>query len=84
MNFANVTLVVAGKGKPSADTAQALSGLHISTPSYQPEQPPPQPPRPSRAPVQDENDIEEEDEDDPFADRNAVKTPMVERGEPTW
>lgn len=26
----------------------------------------------------------EEDENDPFADRNAVITPKVERAEPTW
>lgn len=27
---------------------------------------------------------EEEDENDPFADRNAVETPMVEKSEPKW
>lgn len=26
----------------------------------------------------------EEDENDPFADRNAVSTPGVERSEPSW
>ncbi|RFU30195.1 hypothetical protein B7463_g6120, partial [Scytalidium lignicola] len=79
--------LMAGKGKasPSPDVTQAISGLHISTPTYKPEKVPPQPPRPSRAPVEEkEDDIEEEDENDPFADRNAVKTPMVERSEPTW
>lgn len=27
---------------------------------------------------------EDEDENDPFADRNAVITPRVERSEPSW
>ncbi|KAH8904335.1 hypothetical protein BR93DRAFT_984868 [Coniochaeta sp. PMI_546] len=33
---------------------------------------------------EDEDDYEDEDENDPFADRNAVVTPRVERGEPQW
>ena len=40
-----------------------------------------------RAPVEDDSDedeVEEEDENDPFADRNAVVTPKVEREEPKW
>ncbi len=32
----------------------------------------------------EEDDDEDEDENDPFADRNAVVTPGVERGEPRW
>jgi hypothetical protein len=32
----------------------------------------------------EEDDYEDEDENDPFADRNAVTTPKVERGEPRW
>lgn len=32
----------------------------------------------------DESEPEEEDENDPFADRNALATPRVEKGEPTW
>ena len=42
---------------------------------------------PARPPPQDdsdEDDFEDEDENDPFADRNAVVTPKVERGEPSW
>lgn len=31
-----------------------------------------------------EDGDDEEDENDPFADRNAVVTPRVERGEPSW
>ncbi|KAB5583119.1 vhs domain-containing protein [Coniochaeta sp. 2T2.1] len=49
---------------------------------------PPVPPAPTRpaAPPSDEDDDNEadEDENDPFADRNAVVTPHVERGEPRW
>lgn len=33
---------------------------------------------------EDGDDDEVEDENDPFADRNAVITPKVERSEPTW
>jgi len=43
---------------------------------------PPPPPQPDSG--DEEEDLEEEDEDDPFADRNAVVTPKVERGEPRW
>lgn len=32
----------------------------------------------------EEEDEVDEDENDPFADRNAVITPKVERAEPTW
>jgi hypothetical protein len=32
----------------------------------------------------EDDDYEDEDENDPFADRNAVVTPKVERGEPKW
>ncbi|KAJ9151353.1 VHS domain-containing protein [Pleurostoma richardsiae] len=44
------------------------------------------PPAPRRTVEDDseEDDIDEEDENDPFADRNAVVTPKVERGEPRW
>lgn len=31
-----------------------------------------------------EGEEEDADENDPFADRNAVATPKVERAEPTW
>ncbi|KAK9792087.1 hypothetical protein SCARD494_07135 [Seiridium cardinale] len=40
---------------------------------------------PSPKPVEDDDDDEvSEDEDDPFADRNALVTPAVERAEPRW
>ncbi|GAP88300.2 putative vhs domain-containing protein [Rosellinia necatrix] len=45
------------------------------------------PPRPALPPSHHDGadeDSAEEDENDPFADRNAVETPMVEREEPRW
>ncbi|KAE9380581.1 hypothetical protein N431DRAFT_432859 [Stipitochalara longipes BDJ] len=77
--------VISEKGKEH-DTTQQLAGLHISK-SPSPEARPPPPPRPVVQPPQedeDEDDFEEEDENDPFADRNAVTTPKVERSEPVW
>ncbi len=68
------------------ETTQQLAGLSISK-SPPREQRPAQPPRPSQPPPEeeeDEEDFEEEDENDPFADRNAVTTPRVERSEPVW
>ncbi|PMD18831.1 VHS domain-containing protein [Hyaloscypha hepaticicola] len=78
--------VMSGKGKEQ-DTANQLAGLHISGKSPSPETRPPPPPRPVQQPPEeeeDEDDFEEEDENDPFADRNAVTTPKVERSEPVW
>ncbi|KAI1816529.1 hypothetical protein GGS20DRAFT_537308 [Poronia punctata] len=45
------------------------------------------PPRPASSLSSDgasDQDFAEEDENDPFADRNAVETPMVEREQPRW
>ncbi|KAI1327403.1 hypothetical protein F5Y16DRAFT_195978 [Xylariaceae sp. FL0255] len=39
---------------------------------------------PEPQPARSQRNEVEEDDDDPFADRNAVETPMVERGEPMW
>lgn len=78
--------MISDKGKEH-DLAQQLAGLHISTKNPSPEARPPQPPRPVQQPVEedeDEDDFVEEDENDPFADRNAVTTPKVERNEPVW
>ena len=77
------------KGKENEATQQ-LAGLHLGAKSSGQQERPPQPPRPPqpRRPVQpleeDEDEFEEEDENDPFADRNAVTPPKVERGEPQW
>ncbi|KKY33375.1 putative vhs domain-containing protein [Diaporthe ampelina] len=76
----------------------AMAGLHIDSPPAQPARPA-APPRPSagskpssqlsvpgRPPADyaDASEDEDEDENDPFADRNAVVTPKVERNEPAW
>ncbi|KAI0204537.1 hypothetical protein F4808DRAFT_346046 [Astrocystis sublimbata] len=48
---------------------------------------PPAPPRPVSPPPrrdESENDSVDEDENDPFADRNAMETPMVEKEAPRW
>lgn len=83
-----VVIVISDKGKEN-ETTQQFAGLHLGgkSPEQRPPQPPrsPQPPRPVRPPPEeDEDDFEEEDENDPFADRNAVTTPKVERREPQW
>jgi hypothetical protein len=68
-----------------SETAQQLAGLELGGRGKEPEQRPPQPPRPVQPPPEEEeDDLEDEDENDPFADRNAVNTPRVERGEPSW
>lgn len=82
---------------PGSPTS-GMAGLHIASPPPQPARPA-APPRPSavskpssqlsvpgRAPAEyaDASDDEDEDENDPFADRNAVVTPKVERNEPAW
>ncbi len=43
-------------------------------------------PQPTPQSVQDDgaDDSVEEDENDPFADRNALPTPLVEKAEPQW
>ncbi|TAQ85464.1 hypothetical protein B7494_g6200 [Chlorociboria aeruginascens] len=69
------------KGKESGDTAQQFAGLHLGDfNSASGFRPPPPPPRPEE---EEEHEIEE-DENDPFADRNAVSTPLVEHPEPRW
>ncbi|KAI4675453.1 uncharacterized protein J4E84_010048 [Alternaria hordeiaustralica] len=64
----------------AAEAAMGNMGLNESAP--------PKPPRPTSIPMPPqrvEPDSEpEEDEDDPFGDSNAVKTPFAEKGQPTW
>lgn len=82
---------------PGSPTS-GMAGLHIASPPPQPARPA-APPRPSAvskpssqlsvpgraaAEYADASDDEDEDENDPFADRNAVVTPKVERNEPAW
>jgi hypothetical protein len=74
------------KGKEN-DPAKQFAGLKIGGKSPSPETRPAPPPRPvqqSSEDDEDEDDFVEEDENDPFADRNAVTTPKVERSEPVW
>ncbi|MCJ1387635.1 putative actin patch assembly and actin polymerization protein [Xylographa bjoerkii] len=75
-------------------SSRAMAGLTLSEPKG-----PTQPARPGfiamppqaangkgsvRDDEEEEDDFEEEDENDPFADRNAVATPRVEKGPMTW
>jgi hypothetical protein len=78
-----IKIVISEKGKES-DVSQSFAGLQINRKNSPEARPPP--PRPAQpAPVDDdEDDFQSEDENDPFADRNALHTPRVERDEPTW
>ncbi|KAI4871108.1 hypothetical protein F4820DRAFT_401488 [Hypoxylon rubiginosum] len=81
---------------PTSPSSPVPEMAHLSVNPSPPPRPVP-PPRPSAAskPVlaprrppqpesEEEDDYVDEDENDPFADRNAVVTPKVERGEPRW
>ncbi|KAI0169020.1 hypothetical protein GGR52DRAFT_553354 [Hypoxylon sp. FL1284] len=77
---------------PASPSSPVPDMAHLSISTSPPPRPVP-PPRPSaaskpamtpRRPPQPESDEEDEDENDPFADRNALVTPKVERGEPKW
>jgi hypothetical protein len=72
--------------KDGAEPAHKFANMSINTKSPEHGSRPAQPPRPVQQPVEEEeeDDAEEEDENDPFADRNAVATPRVERSEPVW
>jgi len=72
--------------RDSVEPAHKFANMSISTKSPEHGSRPAQPPRSIQQPVQEdeEDDLEEEDENDPFADRNAVATPHVERSEPVW
>ena len=64
--------------RSSSPPVSELSGLHIK---------PPAPPRPAARPrdePEEEEEEEDDDDDDPFADRNVVETPAIERGEPRF
>lgn len=70
-----------------------FAGLSVNPPK------PPRPPRPMSMPVaspsqrnprayasetDSESESEDDDADNPFGDRNAIRTPAVEKSEPTW
>ncbi len=62
-----IATVAQEKGKAASGATEALAGLHINNSSR-----PPKPPARPAPPEDDEGSIEEEDENDPFGDRNAV------------
>ncbi len=89
LNYAYIVLVEKGKEPASpGHPVSPMAGLSISRPTAPPRpsdmskplSPRPPPPRHDDS----EDDEDDEDENDPFADRNAVVTPKVERSEPTW
>lgn len=71
------------KGKSADGAAAELAGLKLSPASAAPV--PVAPPRPAAPPVVDNYDsVEEEDDDNPFGDSNALESPALERDEPKW
>jgi hypothetical protein len=85
----DVDAYVAGKAR-FEETKRVSSGAELGAAMRAmslAQSPPKQPPRPVPAPkpqVKEESEEEEEDDDNPFADRNAVKTPGVEKGGMLW
>jgi LAS seventeen-binding protein 5 len=74
------------------DAEQAMANLSLNAAAASPPKPPrPSPPVPTPIqkppePESEEEEVEEEeeDEDNPFADRNAVKTPHIEKSGMRW
>jgi hypothetical protein len=71
------------RASSGAELGQAMRAMSLAA------SPPKQPPRPVPAPKprveeESEEEDEEDDDDNPFADRNAVKTPHVEKGGMMW
>ncbi|KAI0864440.1 hypothetical protein F4860DRAFT_464123 [Xylaria cubensis] len=74
-------------GMASLNLNSATSPRRSAPPRPSAQSKPSIPPRPVSPPprrVETDDDSTEEDENDPFADRNAVETPMVEGGAPRW
>lgn len=72
------------KGKSVDGAASELAGLKLGSGSASPAAPV-APPRPAAPPVIDNYDsVEEEDDDNPFGDANALESPALERDEPKW
>jgi hypothetical protein len=90
----DVDAYVAGKARfeetkrasSGAELGQAMRAMNLAaSPPKQPPRPVPAAPRPkARAVEESDEEAEEEDDDNPFADRNAVKTPHVEKGGMVW
>jgi hypothetical protein len=66
-----IAAVAQEKGKATGGASEALAGLRIGNSSSAK---PPKPPARPAPPSDDEDSIEEEDENNPFGDRNAVQT----------
>lgn len=79
------SLVATEKGKES-DMSQQLGGLNLGSSSPSSGARPIQPPRPAQQPQPEEpeEDDVEDDENNPFADSNALSTPAFEKSEPRW
>ena len=78
---------MANAPSPTSTHPPDLAGLSLESapkPAAAPPRPPPmaKPAQPQRPEPEDEDD--EDDEDDPFADKNVVETPALEKGEPRW
>ncbi|KAJ5129475.1 uncharacterized protein N7515_005514, partial [Penicillium bovifimosum] len=80
-----------GLGLQDDDLNDGVAGLNINPPK------PPRPTRPDSLPLasssqhsrpifdsESESEQEDDDDDNPFGDRNAIKTPAIEKGPPTW
>ena len=84
--------VAAAKKPVSTGTEQQLAGLRIESEAPPPVKPPrpaniamPAPPEVQQASYADDGvGAEDEEEDDPFGDSHAAKTPMLERPGMTW
>lgn len=76
--------MVTAKGKEAQNLSKDMGNMRLDSASAP--APPRQPPRPvARPPPPQQEDSESEgDDDDPFGDGNAVQTPAVEKGAPTW
>jgi hypothetical protein len=75
--------VLQEKGKAAEGAAAELAGLKLNPSPASPA--PRAPPRPVAPPVADDFDSPEEDDDNnPFGDANAVESPALERDEPRW
>lgn len=82
-----------GRSLDDQELNQSFAGLEVNPPK------PPRPPRPLSMPVasssrrnpmsypsasESESDEDDDDEDNPFGDRNAIRTPGIEKSEVTW
>jgi hypothetical protein len=80
-----------GLGLQDDDMNEGFAGLNINPPK------PPRPNRPDSLPLasssqhsrpifdsESESEQEDDDDDNPFGDRNAIKTPAIEKEAPTW